>query len=192
MLLNKYGGGIPGTQDEVFSILRGSIIRGLGGIGVGYIIGLFTEKISDFIHNYNPKLLGKLTIGLLEIYLLFFIINNSVFHSIHYKNDFIFVIVFSILFILFIFKKGFFSKILDNNISAYLGSFSYALYIMQVVGFYTSKYYIWDNKAFVYAHPYINWVISLSICIGIGIMSHLFVYKILKYISFFKSPKLSE
>ncbi len=187
LLLNKSGGSIPGRERDVFYILQGSVLRGLGGLGIGCIIGLFTEKLSDFINNFKPKFPSFCIISFLEIYFLLFIFNNSIFHKISYQNDFIFIAIFSILFVLFIARKGFLSKLLDNNISVYLGAFSYSIYIMQAVGFYISKYYFWDNKAFIYAHPYINLSISLSVCILIGIISHLIINKILNYITSYQS-----
>ena len=93
---------------------------------------LSNTVLKDMLEKYDnmrayKKYLSYFVISSLEIYLFLFIVNNSIFHKIRYENDFIFIIVFSLLFLLFIAKKGLLSNLLENNISALLGKYSYSI-----------------------------------------------------------------
>lgn len=169
-------------QAKVFNFISGGMVRGIGAIGLGYFLGMLWDNISNPINQFEIK--NKLksaifftAISALEIYLIMFIINNSIFHKLSFSNPVIFIINFCILLLLFLAKKGLLSKLLENNISVFLGKFSFAIYIMQGVGFAIEKHFMWTNKAFVCAHPYINIWASILICVAIGVVSHIFVEK---------------
>ena len=138
-----------------------------------------------------------IAVSIIEIYLFIFLINNSLFHRLSFKNDFIFIVVFSLLLLLFTARKGLLSKFLDNNVSVFLGKFSYSLYIMQAVGFVICRYYLWNNENFVYTHPYLNLFYSVLVCFVLGIVSHVFIQekfsdKLLKAINNLKQPNNTE
>ena len=187
-ILSYYSGIIPGVHTKLINGISGGILRGLASIGLGFLIGLFWHNFGDYIKNFEIKNKFKsfffsITVSFFEIYLFLFIFNNSIFHKIKYRNQFIFVVAFIALFILFLAKKGILSKLLENNLSVFLGKFSYSIYIMQAVGFVIAKHYFWLNKSFVYTHPYLNIVITILICIIIGILSRLFIeVKTTKYL----------
>lgn len=71
--------------------------------------------------------------SILEFLTLSFLIQNFIFNEINFQNKIIFVIIFSIMFFLFLMKKGVISKLLDNKYFAYFGS--YSIYIMQQLAF---------------------------------------------------------
>lgn len=110
-----------------------------------------------------------LTVSALEIYIFIFLIYNSLFHQISYRNDFVLLLIFCILFVSFLAQKGLLSKLLDNNVSEYLGQYAYSIYIMQGIGLAIANYFIWNNQAFVLSHPYLNIATTILICILIGI-----------------------
>ena len=167
-------------QAKIFNFISGGMIRGIGAIGLGYFLGMLWNNISITVNNFEIK--NKLksalfftAISALEIYLFMFIINNSIFHKLSFSNPVIFIINFCVLLLLFVARKGLLSKLLENDISVFLGKFSYSIYIMQCVGFAIEKHFMWTNKAFVYAHPYWNIWASILICVVIGVLSHIFV-----------------
>lgn len=182
VILHFNSGTIPGVQMQVFGCVPGAVLRALATICLGYFVGMLWANISDYVKNFQIKnklksALFFISVSALEIYLFVFLINNSIFHKIHFNNDLLFIIIFCSLFILFLCRKGLLSKLLENNISVFLGKFSFAIYIMQGVGLAIEKHFMWTNKAFVYAHPYINIWISILICVVIGVLSHIFVEK---------------
>ena len=180
VMLDWKTGQIPGGHAKIINGISGGLLRAFAGFGLGYFLGMFWDYISDTVKNFSIKNKWKsafffVSVSALEIYLFMFIINNSIFHKIKFNNDILFVIVFCSLFLLFLARKGLLSKLLENNISVFLGKFSFAIYIMQGVGFAIEKHFMWTNKAFVYAHPYWNIWASILICVVIGVLSHIFV-----------------
>ena len=186
-ILNWHSGVIPGVHTKIILGFSGALLRGCASIGLGIFLGMFWDKIGDSVKKFGFK--NKLKSALLfscasalEIYLFVFLINNSIFHRIHFKNNFIFIIVFCSLFLLFLARKGLLSKLLENDLSVFLGKFSYSIYIMQAVGFVFVRHCFWENKAFVVSHPYVNIFITICICTILGVLSHIFVEdKINKY-----------
>lgn len=181
-LLTWRNGDIPGTHSRILNGISGACLRAGASLGLGYFLGMFWDTISEYVKNFKIK--NKIKSGLffigvsaLEIYIFVFILYHSIFYRIHFSNDILFIITFCALFILFLCKKGLLSKLFENNISVFLGKYTFAIYIMQEVGFAIEKPFIWTNKAFVYAHPYINILASILICVSIGVLSHIFVEK---------------
>ena len=135
LILSFYStvGIIPGAHWEMIAAIPGGLLRGFASIGLGYFIGMLSNTVlKDMLEKYDnmrayKKYLSYFVNSSLEIYLFLFIVNNSIFHKIRYENDFIFIIVFSLLFLLFIAKKGLLSNLLENNISALLGKYSYSI-----------------------------------------------------------------
>ncbi len=179
-ILTWNNGTITGAQGKIFGLFSGAFFRAFAGLGLGYFLGMLWENISEYVKNFQIKnklksALFFIAISAFEIYLFMFLINNTIFHKISFHNNFIYIVIFSSLFLLFLAKKGLLSKLLENKFSIFLGKFSFAIYIMQEVGFAIEKHFMWTNKAFVYAHPYWNIWASILICVVIGVLSHIFV-----------------
>lgn len=173
-ILNYSEGTITGVSFKTISGMSGGLLRGLGGLGLGYFIGMFWQNFGNKIQNFEIKSKLKadlvfLTVSALEIYIFIFLIYNSLFHQISYRNDFVLLLIFCILFVSFLAQKGLLSKLLDNNLSEYLGQYAYSIYIMQGIGLAIANYFIWNNQAFVLSHPYLNIATTILICILIGI-----------------------
>lgn len=192
-ILNWNNGSIPGVHSQILNGISGGMLRGFASIGLGYFVGMFWTTIAPYVENYKIKNKLKSSIlfvalSIIEIYLFVFLINNSLFHRISFNNDFIFIVVFTVLFILFLAKKGLLSKLLENNLSVFLGKFSYSIYIMQAVGFVIAKHFFWEDKIFVHSHPYLNIVYTIIVCLFIGIISHYLIEK--PCIDYFKRKSL--
>ena len=83
------------------------ILRGIGGIGIGYFIGLFYKEYKDSINNAKLSKMTTIFINVLEIYLFSWSLYYLILHRISYNNNIIFILYFTILFIYFYLKKDF-------------------------------------------------------------------------------------
>ena len=125
--------------------------------------------------NINLNVTQKILFTILETITLLFIVWWSVCPH-RQINCIIYVLVFALLLILFVMKKGFLTQILDKDIWVNLGKYQYSLYVMHVVIFKIlyNGYFI-NNKDFVYIHPVItSFIILISILI-VGIFTYHFV-----------------
>lgn len=180
ILIQDTNGYIGSKAHMVNHLFSYGMLRGFASIGLGYFIGMLWQKISIYVKDFKIKnqfksVLFFTAISALELYLSGFILYYSIFSKIEYKNNMIFIVAFVFLFLLFLAKKGILSKLLENNISVFLGKFSYSIYIMQAAGFFMTKPYLWGNKDFMYSHPYMNISLTVFVCVLIGILSHYFI-----------------
>lgn len=116
-------------------------------------------------------------ISFVEFYCLIFLLNNFAFHIMSYKNVMIYVFTFSILLILFVFKKGLLSNLLNNDISVCLGKYAYSIYVMQQVSFYLLKISLWKYQNLVYTHVGVVLFISLLFSVLVGILVYHLIEK---------------
>lgn len=126
-----------GFGREVKGLFSIGMVRGIAGVGLGYLFHEFCTQI-------NPDAFNKrymyFIFSILEIILLGFFIYCFTVHNIKNTNNFIFIVLFLPLMFSFIFNLGWLSKLLDNNFSVVLGRYSYALYVMQQTSFSISCY----------------------------------------------------
>lgn len=173
-LINNFNGNFA---REVFNIFFcGGVLRALASIGIGYFIALIHEKCFVFLENSPNTKKTYITASLVEFMCLFFIIYHFIFHRIHYSNKLIFVIVFSILLLCFIVKKGFFSNIFNKPVFSFLGNFSYSIYVMQQVGFYLLSITLW-KISFITLNPYLCIILTILFCTLLGILTYYIIEK---------------
>ncbi|MDY6382788.1 MAG: acyltransferase [Cyanobacteriota bacterium] len=169
----------------IYSFISLGILRGLAGIGLGYLVGLFIDNLNRV--QLNLKIHTKINyiaISIVEIYCLTFLIQNFVFHQINCNNPMIFIFVFVILFILMIYEKGLLSKILDNKISVFLGRYSYSIYVMQQTAFWIMQNSIWKNRSLILNHLTMCIIISLLFSILLGVIVYHLIEK--PFVDFYK------
>lgn len=159
-LINRFNGGFGRETFEIF--FNGGVCRALSHIGIGFLIGKALSNIE--FKKTTKKDLSFFIISLIEITICGFILYHFLAHPITYSNKLIFSIIFCILFICFIAKKGIISQLLENNVSQFLGKYSYSLYVMQQCLFWLLGATLWKSKTFVDMHPIIN--ISLSLMLS--------------------------
>ena len=148
-------------------------MRGLGGISLGYLIGDWYKNNIEAIKNYIPSFKQKLVLTFLEFACLFFIINNLLFHQLKFKNDVIYIIVFTVITILFLLNKGYISKILDNDICGKLSRYAYSIYMTHTTIIRpVLKHTLWNNQNFVTHHPVMNLAVTLLITFAFGILTY--------------------
>ena len=157
------------------NFINTGMVRALAGIGTGYLIYLlYTEFKKNCV--YKTSLLKTLSYTVAEGYLLIFAIQNTMFHKIHFNNRLIFIIAFIPLFWLFLIKRGYISRLLNNKISSILGSYSYAIFVMHIITQDLLRRNFWNlHKDFVIAHPFLNLIAGISIAILLGIAAHYLV-----------------
>ena len=173
LLINGNAGHFNQHYKMVNSFFNIGMLRGLAEMGLGYFIALFYE-------NYKPGVESKITfvlISALEIYLFGFIINNLLFRNINFTNDMIFIIFMSILFILFLLKKGILSKLTDNEFFYKLGTYTFSMYVMQEVVFRILYKNYCQCSGFIIAHPISALILYVMITCLFGIITYYIVEK---------------
>ena len=153
----------------VFNI---GFLRAMGGIGLGILISKFWTK-------YSAK------ISEIKINTIFYDFSEMFFFSLfiwwlatpHLKcNNFIFVGIFTVLFMLFLIKKGFISKLTDNDIWQNFGKYQYCLYVIHYVIIKITGIIIWQKyPQFVGSHPILPIFIMFVIIVVLSVFAYHFV-----------------
>ena len=166
-----------GFAREVRGIFSIGMIRGIAGIGLGYLFHDICKRIDE---NTVKKLRSQTTnflFSLLEVVLLIFLF-YSFLHNIQYKNNFIFIVAFLPLMFSFVFQLGVLSRFLEKDFSSILGRYSYSCYVMQQSSFYVAISILTYFKV----NFYFGSILTLSISLFIGIVTHKIVNFLLKKI----------
>lgn len=138
------------------------LLRGFGGMGIGYFIGSIYKDNKEKIENMKFNKATIFFITLLEVFLFSWSVYYLVIHKMSYRNNIIFILFFIILFILFLIKKGLFTKLLDNNLSVILGRYSYSIYITHFFILNMLKTFFWKKHiSIIIIHPLLNIVITI-------------------------------
>lgn len=176
----------PITHEGVRSIynfaLNEGILRGLAGIGCGYLLAIFWKKLNEkmpLILNGENKtnLLMQTIVSVFEISLFALITYVLVFGSEFFQNKFVIVVLFLILFILLLLKKGILSKLLDNNFSVFWGKYAYSIYLMQALYNCVARKYFWKNSVLIIEHPILCIFLNIIGYIVLGVITYHLVEK---------------
>lgn len=164
---------------NVYYIFNIGIMRAVACIGLGYLFGVvFTQYkqniFSCFKHGYKA-----LIYTCFEVYLFLFLIYHLFFHRVNCQNIYmIYIFAFSGLFWLFILKRGYFSRLLNNDFSVILGRYSYSIFIMHTIVLDLFKVYLWQqHKNFIIAYPVLNLILPVVASILLGILTYHLVEK---------------
>lgn len=144
-----------------YIIINHGIMRALAGIGLGYFISMLYNS------NFLFKIKTNIYISILEIYcfcfLLFYIPGNY----------FLYIVIFSILFYLFLIRKGVLSRLLNYNILSKLGAYSYSIYIMHILVYNILKYTIAiPNTKFILTQPFLFLSLAITTSVIVGILTY--------------------
>ncbi len=177
-LIQAQAGKIWDIHDVYYHIFHAGLLRAFGGVGVGYLIGEWYKNNKEQIEQETNNLLLIICISVLEFICLYFIINNMFFHIVKCANKFIFVIVFTITLMLFLYKKGIFSRLLERDIFNVIGKYSYSIFMVHCLILHVFKYGFWINHtSWVHSHPIVNLVLILSVIIISGVLTYHLVEK---------------
>ncbi len=164
---------------NVYSFVNRGMLKAFANIGVGYFIVMLYKDYIDRIKAVSLNIWQKLLFTGLEVYLLCFLVFHMSIHKFsHYKNPLILIVAFIGLFILFLIKKGYLSRLLENDFSVFLGRYSFAIFMTHVI-----ICDIWRNilckscHDWIIAHPELNLVIFYITVISFGVFTYHFVEK---------------
>lgn len=150
-------------------IINVGLLRGIGGLGLGYFISMVYRN--NFLKNCTKKF--KILLTGLEIYLICFLGHYILCsNKVPGKSIFLLILAFVILFYLLLIKQGYVSKIFNNKVLASFGKYSYTIYIMQFIVMELLKYTIYlNNLEYVKTHTSTVFGLQTIIVIitGIGI-----------------------
>lgn len=167
VLLNKMNLYAKPLDNGIFTF---KLIRGIAGMGMGYLI-------ADFYATYNlkkTKISKKFiyTWTLCEIFFTYLLIKIAIIKPISSAFS-VMIICFIILFYSFLYKNGIFSKLLDRNIVSFLGKYCYSIYMLQWVVFLILDKYLWRNPSFgAKIYPVANIIIGICLCILVGMITY--------------------
>ncbi|MBR2068149.1 MAG: acyltransferase [Candidatus Gastranaerophilales bacterium] len=158
------------------SLIEGSnwltlgMVLGLSNIALGIIIAILIKNYKSIDIKLKTPVKLLITIG--EISLFGFILSHILFNKHPIMILPYWEFLFIILFLLFIFKMGYFSKILNCKFSKILGGCTYSMYILHLPVLYFLNKYIFKTTQNA------SWkliVLYLFICTVIGILAHIFI-----------------
>ena len=175
-LIHAKNGRISNHTQTFYYIFNVSMLRGFGGMGIGYFIGEWYKKNEKKIENiiYSDK--QKIFISIIEFICLSFIIRNLIFHKLNYHNDLLYIIIFTITIITFLIKKGIFSKMLDNIICTNISKYTYSIYMVHILIIKILKEVFWKYYTnFLYKFPILNITIALVLIFLSGICIYYFI-----------------
>lgn len=177
-IIHAKGGAINSSRPTFYNIFNIGMMRAFGGIGLGYFISEWYKESIQSIKNTVYPLWSRLFITIVEFMCLYFIINNLMFHKLHYKNHMIFIVTFVIIIMLFLMKKGFISSLLDIDIWSKFSRYTYSLYMTHTIVMNTLMGSLWKyHPEWVYAHPAENVIMTLVLVLILGIFTYHFVEK---------------
>ena len=154
------------------------MVRALAGIGLGYFVRMLYNDYSEVIKSQFNTLKFKIIFSALEIYLFFTLFYYLCFHASSYNNVLFEVIIFLLLFICFLLHKGILSKLLENNVSSFLGKFTYSIFLSHYLIKDLWNIYIMNKcQHFVIYHPIINIVSIFIVSIIVGMLTYYLIEK---------------
>ncbi len=166
-------------RTTVLGIVNLGLARALAGIGLGYLLGLTLSKINHCHLSINHqsriwRLFVFLFVTFLELasasYLVYcFLLGGE------YESRFVVVVIFTILFVCFLYQRGLLSRALNLKIFAPLGRYSYSIYVMQQISFYLLMRSLW--KTALIDHVALCILVSLLFSVIIGIATYYLVEK---------------
>ncbi len=182
LIIQTFNGNISANSNYIIhNIFNVGMLRGFAGIGVGYFIYRFYNSVKN--KNTENFAIRFLYTGF-EISLIFFVFYHLLFHKINYSSNFLIILGFIGLFILFLIKKGYVSTFCDNKIFSILGRYVYSIYLSHLFVLYILKKYLWSNYViFIQNHYIFSIAISLFIVIIFGIIVYYLIEKpLMKYL----------
>ena len=178
--INETGGGFGRETVHLFFNL--AVFRAVAGIGQGCLLAAGLREVSEN-RKFNQtlvktgRILSFLEISLVEAGSLLLLLVNFLWCDYAYNNQFIVVIMFSILLICMKCGKGILSRIFNRKIFGIWGKYSYSIYVMQQISFYILQRTIWKNQDFVENHMYRCLGVSILFSVAVGIGTYYVVEK---------------
>lgn len=175
-LISHYQG--VGGNFQVLGIASAGMWRAIGGMGIGIIIHKFVQYDISFLQEKSSFWL----LGLAETCLLGLVGYLLVVPPQYPGNNFVFILIFTALFILFVKQRGFLSRGLNRDIFSKGGKISYSLYMMHYPLMFWIASFFWYRKAnMVQKHPFFYLFLAFVVILAISIFVYYFIEKSNRY-----------
>lgn len=165
--INNLNGNVG--RNVVYNWVSLGMLRVLGGISIGILLNIFKNTYLNF--DEKPTIMKKVLFTLLELgitgiimYLL--LVKNSS------RQIMTLVILYSIMLLLLVSKKGCFFSLLDNKWVGSLGRYSYSIYVMQQISFSILSNTLWRNERLLHDNVVLSLLCSVIFSVMIGIISY--------------------
>ena len=166
------------VTDLVNFYLTIGTLRGITYMGIGYLTAEFLQRKGDSIKEFlNSNWFTKTLTTIFEIsatgLIFYFVTVGKNLTSARTLIAFTFVF----LFICLILRAGLLSRILDNNISAFLGKYAYSIYLMQAVFNIIARKTLWKDYTFMSEHFALALLLNIACYIILGVVTYHLVEK---------------
>lgn len=157
-----------------------TIIRGIFAIGLGCLLGCFYKNYINKLKQKQISIKKIFLLGLPELILFtyFIVAINVKKFFLPSATDYIFIFIF--IFALFILKLGFFSRLLENDLSVLLGRYSYSIFITHCILLDLFKKYIFNKQLInnlTTAQTIATFYTTVFFCIFFGILTYYLIEK---------------
>lgn len=171
--LNNLKGGVG--RHVVYSWVSLGMLRVLGGLGVGILIGAGKEYLNGSFSSGTMSRWRFMGNSIVELTCLSMLIYNFIIVRL-FGNTATVVILFSLLFIIMTNGGGIVSRCLGWAPLAKLGKYCYSIYVMQQIAFWCMARTIWKwGKAYWLSEPVLAVAVSTLIAVAIGIITYYLV-----------------
>ncbi len=161
LLIQSSRGSLNGNSITVIaSVFPKGFVRGLAGIGVGYLIGVCFLNPQRICLNFKPKVQYAIY-TVLEIVLFLTVFSHITFYKNPIKDDVLYIVLFSILLFLFLGRKGWLSNFFESKFSGILGRYSFCLFISH--GLFLKFFNAFFPKSFIESFPALIPILFLGI-----------------------------
>jgi len=175
-IINVWNGSIGMNLPSKYGLFHAGMLRALGGMSIGYFIAEWYKANIGNIKQQVLSIKSKLTITAFEAIMLFLVINNLLLHKSGYKNQFVYIIIFTITIVLFLINKGYVSKFLNKNIFLKISRYTYSIFVTHIV---VRNAYLFSlcKTDFIKTHPCLSLIIELLTVLILGIFTYHFIEK---------------
>lgn len=174
-LIQAKNGIINDMIQTFYYVFNVGMMRGIAAIGAGYFIGEWYKLNREKINELSLGLIPKIFISLLEGFCLFFTIYYTVLHKLNF-NQIIFIIIFALLMILFLLKKGFISQFCDKNIFVQAGKYTYSIFMTHLIILHYVRPIYW-SKNILDLYPLQGYLSLLLFIIIFGVITYHIIEK---------------
>lgn len=163
----------------VYGVFSLAMARAAAGVGLGYLLGNFYDSLKEKAQTLKPESRKKLIqwISLAELVSFLALLGDFFVGKDAGKNQFIVVILFSIMLLCMLTEKGILSRLASRIPLWKFGKYAYSIYVMQMISFYILEKTLWKNTGLLKEHPGTALLFSLMTAVILGAVSYHVVEK---------------
>lgn len=159
----------------VYGVCSLAIARAIAGVGLGYLLGNLYDRIKEKYRELHLEadMERRLIWGLslMEIISFLALLGDFFIGKQAGKNQFIVVILFSVLFVCMLTEKGILSRTISRIPLWRFGKYAYSVYVMQEAAFFLLEHTLWKNTRFLQTCPAgaLGISVLLTVCLGAAV-----------------------